>query len=310
MLNFGISNYGVGQYLLAWERFASAFDPDYVVVLVGGYQLQRTVSRYEIGRFHHSSQRALWIRPTFRLQDGRLVREPAADYEAFITAQWELIAGEFGGSRIRRRETSVLGHLAKTLWTRQAAAGKPLAAPSDPGPAGRRGRRRGRCSPSTCGSWRSWTGRSRHEGGEWCSPTAARTSAPRAGASEALKRLCSEHADRIRPTRRPPARGEPDGPRDPLGPRRPLQRSRQPGIRRVALRVDGGSTSHDDGSRSATDGSLHALPELEQDPIRRVDADQPEPRVLEVEDDVDGDGDRRREADGVGPLRLLAARRP
>ena len=192
VLNFGVSNYGVGQYLLAWERFASAFDPDYVVVLVGGLHLQRTVSPYEIGRFHHSSPRALWIRPTFRLQDGRLVREPAADYEAFRAAQWELIAKEFGGSRSRRREASVLGHLAKTLWTRYGAAGRTPAAPSAPGPAA--------AAPDT-GPLLAVNLRILEElarqvearGGRLVLADGGAYFGGSSGTSEALERLCAEH---------------------------------------------------------------------------------------------------------------------
>lgn len=192
VLNFGISNYGVGQYLLTWERFARAFDPDYVVVLVGGYQLQRTVSGYEIGRFHHTSQRALWIRPTFRLQDGRLVREPAADYQAFVTAQRELIAGEFGGSRIRRRETSLFGHLAKTLWTRHAAVGKALAAPSAPGP----GARAPDAGPLLAVNLRILEVLARQvkgRGGRMVLADAGSYFGTPSKTSEALKRLCNEH---------------------------------------------------------------------------------------------------------------------
>jgi len=192
VLNFGISNYGVGQYLLTWERFASAFDPDYVVVLVGGYQLQRTVSEYEIGRFHHSSQRALWIRPTFRLQDGRLVREPAADYEAFVAAQRALIAREFGGSRVRRRETSVLGHLAKTRWTRHAAMGKTLAAPSAPAP----GAGAPDAGPPLAVNLRILEELARQveeRGGRMVLADGGSYFGTPSESSEALKRLCNEH---------------------------------------------------------------------------------------------------------------------
>jgi lysophospholipase L1-like esterase len=193
VLNFGISNYGVGQYLLTWERFANAFDPDYVVVLVGGYQLQRTVSGYEIGRFHHSSQRGLWIRPTFRLQDGRLVREPAADYQAFVTAQSELIAGEFAGSRSRRRETSVLGHLAKALWSRNAAAGKALAPPSAPGP-GVRASDAATLLAVNLRILEELAQQIENRGGRMVLADGGGYFDTPSGASEALKRLCSEHA--------------------------------------------------------------------------------------------------------------------
>lgn len=128
VLNFGISNYGVGQYLLAWEEYSSKFDADLVFILVAGFHLQRTITKAEIGRFHHTSSRALWIRPTFRLQGDSLIREPAADYAAFLAAQRELIEREFDGGRSRRRETSLIGHFAKQWWARGAAMAAPVPA--------------------------------------------------------------------------------------------------------------------------------------------------------------------------------------
>jgi len=120
VLNFGISNYGVGQYLLAWEEYASQFAPDYVFALVAGLHLERTVAESEVGRFHTTASRALRLRPTFRLRGSELIRDPAADYDAFVAAQRELIEGEFGGRRSRRRETSLVAHLVKRLWARHA----------------------------------------------------------------------------------------------------------------------------------------------------------------------------------------------
>ena len=193
VLNFGISNYGVGQYLLAWERFVSDFEPEVVVVLIGGFHLQRTVSAYEISRFHHASQRALWVRPTFRLQDGQLVREPALDYDAFVAAQAELIAGEFGGGRIRRRESSLLGHLAKTLWARRAAgssaAGALPASGSAPG---------AQPAPDLLAVnlriLEELARQIRARGGQLVLADACSYFGAPAGTSEALTRLCREHA--------------------------------------------------------------------------------------------------------------------
>jgi hypothetical protein len=133
VLNFGISNYGVGQCLLVWETYASRFAPDYVFILVGAFHFDRTVMRYELGRFHHDSTTLLWIRPTFRLEIGALIREPAADYDQFVAAQRALIDGELEGARSRRRETSVVAHLIKQLrGARPPAPGS--AAARGPGP--------------------------------------------------------------------------------------------------------------------------------------------------------------------------------
>ncbi len=110
VLDFGISNYGLGQYLLVWETQAREFDPDFVFVLLADIQLHRTVDRFESGAFASTSDRRLWVRPTFRLAGDELVREPARDFAEFQRAQAVLIENEFGGERSRVRERSVLGH--------------------------------------------------------------------------------------------------------------------------------------------------------------------------------------------------------
>lgn len=103
VLNFGISNYGVGQYLLAWEQYASQYKPDYVAIFVARFHMQRTVDKYEYGAFNATTQERLWIRPTFRLENGALVREPAQDFDAFVKAQEELTQTEFAGQRSRKK---------------------------------------------------------------------------------------------------------------------------------------------------------------------------------------------------------------
>ncbi len=118
VLNFGISNYGIGQYLLVWETYARRFAPDDVAVFVAGVHLTRTVQRYETGGFQETADRALWVRPTFRLEGGQLVREPAADFDEFVRVQDRLVQTDFGGRRTRRRAATVLGHFAHVLWAR------------------------------------------------------------------------------------------------------------------------------------------------------------------------------------------------
>lgn len=103
VLNFGVSNYGVGQYLLAWEQYAAKLKPDYVFILVGEIHLDRTVTKYEPSALSTKSK-PLWLRPTFRMEQDELVRESAAGFADFVKAQAELVDSEFGPVRIARRE--------------------------------------------------------------------------------------------------------------------------------------------------------------------------------------------------------------
>jgi hypothetical protein len=122
VLNFGISNYSVGQYLLVWEGYARRFGPDFVFAFVSEIQGARTVSRREEGGFRGTRDRSLWIRPTFRVHEGRLIREPARDYEEFVVVQEQVIRREFGGERTRRRESSVLAHVLRSWWPGSAGS--------------------------------------------------------------------------------------------------------------------------------------------------------------------------------------------
>jgi lysophospholipase L1-like esterase len=106
VLNFGISNYGVGQYLLTWDQYASVYHPDYVAIFVAKFHMMRTISKFETGAFHGSQ--SLWVRPTFRIEDGRLILEDARDFEQFVKAQNDLIREEFGGKRWRRKQSQLL----------------------------------------------------------------------------------------------------------------------------------------------------------------------------------------------------------
>lgn len=110
VLNFGTSNYGVGQYLLAWEAYIRDFQPDTVMILVSDLQLRRTMKRYETGILRGAEAKRLWVRPTFAIAQNTLVREPARDFDEFVRAQNDTIQTKFGGARSRVRETSVLHH--------------------------------------------------------------------------------------------------------------------------------------------------------------------------------------------------------
>jgi hypothetical protein len=103
VLNFGISNYGIGQYLLVWENQAIRYQPDYVFVFVARFHFERTVHAFEMGAFKATSLGQLRIRPTFRLDHGELLREEAPDYYEFVRVQDQLVNSEFRGQRSRRR---------------------------------------------------------------------------------------------------------------------------------------------------------------------------------------------------------------
>jgi len=119
VLNFGVSNYGVGQYLLTWEEYASKFSPDYVFILVAEIHMDRTVTKYESSAVS-ATERRLWVRPTFRIEKNELVREPARDFDQFVKAQQELIDGELGGKRSARRSHGVFiaPYANLSLWQR------------------------------------------------------------------------------------------------------------------------------------------------------------------------------------------------
>jgi hypothetical protein len=104
VLNFGISNFGLGQYLLTWETYARKYAPDYLFAFVAEFHMRRAVSE-----FTSSSQgrHKLAVTPTFRLVDDKLVVEPARDFDKFLVAQRDLIQNEFQGSRILRRSAGL-----------------------------------------------------------------------------------------------------------------------------------------------------------------------------------------------------------
>jgi hypothetical protein len=108
VLNFGISNYGVGQYLLTWEQYARRYHPDYVAIFVAKFHMERTINKYEYGAFTATANEKLWIRPTFSIENGSLIREPAKDYNRFVETQEDLIKIEFAGKRIRRKGRQLL----------------------------------------------------------------------------------------------------------------------------------------------------------------------------------------------------------
>lgn len=115
VLNFGISNFGVGQYLLTWDRYAADYRPDYVAIFVAKFHMARTIKQFEDGAFLANASTRLWVRPTFRVEDDRLIGEPARDFDRFVKAQEHLIATEFSGGRSRRKQGVLTAHYAGEL---------------------------------------------------------------------------------------------------------------------------------------------------------------------------------------------------
>ncbi len=118
VLNFGVSSYGIGQYLLAWEEYAKRYDADYVAIFVALFHMKRTVTKYEPGGFYGSKKEIFWIRPTFRLEGDELVREPARDFDKFVRAQKEQVWTGFAGKRSRKKSQLVLGSYASRAMRR------------------------------------------------------------------------------------------------------------------------------------------------------------------------------------------------
>jgi lysophospholipase L1-like esterase len=125
VLNLGISAYGLGQCLIAWERHASRFQPDYVVLFVGGVHFHRTTNAFYAA--NASPQvKPVWlsVRPTFQVEQGVLVRQPPADLDALARAQKRLIEEDLGGSRIARYPARpFLPDLLRDLWWSRTGPG-------------------------------------------------------------------------------------------------------------------------------------------------------------------------------------------
>ena len=125
VLNFGISNYGIGQYLLTWEQYAAKYDPDYVVIFVAYFHMRRTVMKHETGGFPKSAKERLWVRPVFTIENDSLVKLPAKHFDRFVAIQEDLVQTEFKGLRTRKRRMLVTLHYAKRLLSHVKRPWKP-----------------------------------------------------------------------------------------------------------------------------------------------------------------------------------------
>jgi hypothetical protein len=143
VLNFGVSNYGIGQCLLVWERHVRRFAPDHVFLPVAVLHLRRTVTEHEGGAFPRTARLRLSVRPTFGLETTGLVRHPARDHERLVDIQRRLMEEEFGGGRITRQPPRLfLAYHAPRIWhapkpwSRLGARGEALDPPAPVGTQG------------------------------------------------------------------------------------------------------------------------------------------------------------------------------
>ena len=99
-MNFGVSNYSFGQFLMVYETYVRRFKPDYVVTLAAYLNFNRTNQRglsSALQPFY-----ALDIRPSFAIDSsGRLVAVPAREHDAYARRIDQLIDGEYGPDRAR-----------------------------------------------------------------------------------------------------------------------------------------------------------------------------------------------------------------
>jgi hypothetical protein len=97
-MNFGVSNYGVGQYLMMYEQYARQFRPDYVVVFASYLNFTRTTQRELSSRLQ--AFYALQVRPSYTLDEQQqLVYVPARDYETYAASVRALLATHFDSHR-------------------------------------------------------------------------------------------------------------------------------------------------------------------------------------------------------------------
>jgi lysophospholipase L1-like esterase len=99
VMNLGISNYGVGQYLLIYEQVAADYQPDLVFVFVAYLHYSRTT---QLEVFGTALDLTLQVRPGYELSPGgELIPIPLADYEAYREAVDALNADQYNGQRQR-----------------------------------------------------------------------------------------------------------------------------------------------------------------------------------------------------------------
>lgn len=97
VMNFGVSNYSVGQFQLMYEHVARQFEPDYVFILVAYFVMDRTLQQEVYGPLYGEH---LNIRPTYVFDDNHELRfVPQRDFAAYQSAYNALIDEQYGADR-------------------------------------------------------------------------------------------------------------------------------------------------------------------------------------------------------------------
>lgn len=97
-MNFGISNYSVGQYLMVYDAYVRPFRPDYVIALASYMNFNRTTQRELSSRLQ--SFYALHIRPAYVLSaGGNLEYVPANDFDRYVESVQALLETRYGDDR-------------------------------------------------------------------------------------------------------------------------------------------------------------------------------------------------------------------
>jgi hypothetical protein len=97
VLNFGVSNYGLGQYLLTWRQVARRYRPEVVAIFVAGFQFDRTLEQSPRWQVLSPDGAPRRIRPVFRLEGETLVQVPAPDAAVYQELYRSRILGRLGG---------------------------------------------------------------------------------------------------------------------------------------------------------------------------------------------------------------------
>jgi hypothetical protein len=127
-LNFGVSNYSVGQYLILYDEYVRRFQPDYVVVFASYLNFTRTTQRELSSRLQEFY--ALNVRPTFAVgEQGVLRYVPAEDYDDYVHGVSSLLTTYFDGNR-----TAIVAPIRSPLalphWMLHVLSRKARAAPT------------------------------------------------------------------------------------------------------------------------------------------------------------------------------------
>jgi hypothetical protein len=140
VFNFGVANFGLSQYYLTWQNYASKFNPDIVLAYIFEFTFLRTINLTKCSsKFKLFKNKCLSIRPVFttttkfphfvnpdianelddlytkkkfhdyfsKLSNEGLFLVQPKDYKKYVQAQEELIKTKFGGKRVMQKKRKI-----------------------------------------------------------------------------------------------------------------------------------------------------------------------------------------------------------